>query len=74
MFFVLTRNSSTESISNIPEVRQRGRGHGRKADNESVRLSEESVVDLVVVESKGKSIRERILMGSDAGSIVRYCR
>ena len=31
-------------------------------------------MDLVVVESKGKSIRERILMGSDAGSIVRYCR
>jgi nucleotide-binding universal stress UspA family protein len=74
MFLVLTRNSSTESIWGVPEVRQRGRGHGRKADNEIIRLGEESVVDRVFVGSKGKSTRERVLMGSDAGSIARYCR
>jgi nucleotide-binding universal stress UspA family protein len=37
-------------------------------------LGEESIVDRVFVGSKGKSTRERVLMGSDAGSIARYCR
>lgn len=47
---------------------------GRRADDEVIRLSEELGVDLVVVGSKGKSTIERALMGSDAESIVRYCR
>ena len=71
---MLTRNSSTESFSGVPEVRQRSRGHGRKADNEITRLSEELFVDLVVAGTKAKSTIERGLMGSDAESIVRYCR
>jgi len=32
------------------------------------------VVDLMIVGDKGKSTIERALMGSDAGSIVSYCR
>ena len=61
-------------MSNVPEVRQRGRGHGRKADDEIIRLGEELVVGLVVVGSKAKSTIERALVGSDAGSIARYFR
>jgi nucleotide-binding universal stress UspA family protein len=74
MFLVLTRSSPTESISGVPEVRQRSRGHGRRADNEIIRLGEELVVGLVVVGNKVKSTIERALMGSDAGSIARYFR
>ncbi len=71
---MLTRSSPTGSISGVPEVRQRSRGHGRRAYNEIIRLGEELVVDRVFVGSKAKSIIERALMGSDAGSIARYFR
>ena len=71
---MLTRNSPTESISGVPEVRQRSRGHNRKANNEIIRLGEELVVDLVVVGNKAKSTIEWALMGSDAVSIARYFR
>ena len=37
-------------------------------------MGKELVVDLVVVGNKAKSTIERTLMGSDAGSIARYCR
>jgi hypothetical protein len=39
-----------------------------------IRLGEELIVDRVFVGSKAKSTIERALMGSDAGSIARYCR
>ena len=47
---------------------------GKRADDEIIRLSEELVVDMIVVGSKGKSTLERALMGSDAESVVRYSR
>ena len=47
---------------------------GHRADDEIIRLSEELIVDLIIVGSKGQRTLERALMGSDAESVVRHSR
>lgn len=42
------------------------------ADAEIIRLSEELEVDLLVVGNRGQNAIKRIVLGSDAESIVRY--
>lgn len=43
-----------------------------KPDSEIIQLSEEMDVDLLIVGSRGRNTIERIVLGNDSESIVRY--